>query len=82
MTLSLWGALEHHFESLQIVVSGLRRDFLDQRISEIHNIFLGDLAYGLIETIAKELYKLVQTTAVKGRRGPDGLRVLGLQPVV
>ena len=50
------------------MVSGLRRDLLDQRISEIHNILLGDLAYGLIETIAKELYKLVQTTAVKGRR--------------
>jgi hypothetical protein len=47
------------------VVSGLRRDLLDQRISEIHNILLGDLAYGLIETIAKELYKLVQTTTVK-----------------
>ena len=76
------GALEHHFESLQIVVSGLRRDLLDQRISESHNILLCDLAYRLIQTIAKELNKLVQTAAVKGHRESGSLRVLSLQPVV
>jgi hypothetical protein len=53
------GTLEHHFERLQIVVSGLRRDSPDQRISKSHNILLCDLAYRLIETIAKELHKLV-----------------------
>ncbi|HET9377518.1 MAG TPA: hypothetical protein VFO40_21265 [Chthoniobacterales bacterium] len=76
------GALEHHFESLQVVISGLRRDLPDQRVSESHNILLCDVAERLIEAIAKELHKLVQTAAVKGHRRWGGLRVLGLQPVV
>jgi hypothetical protein len=28
------------FENLEIVISGLRRDLLDQRVSESHNILL------------------------------------------
>ena len=76
------GALEQHFKSFQIVVSSLRRDLLDQRISESHNILLCDLAYRLIGTIAKEMHKLVQAAAVKDHRGSGGLRFLGLQPVV
>jgi len=64
------------------MVSGLRRDLLDQGISESHNILLRDFAYRLIGPIAKELHKLVQATAVKGHRSSGGLRFLGLQPVI